>query len=61
MKMVMRLLAVAIPLAVVGCSSDVEEGEHVWKEQTQTIDKAKQVEQTIQQGLSQQMQQVDRK
>ena len=43
---------------VLGCSSEVEEGEHVWKEQTDTIEKAEQVEKMVDESLKDKMNQI---
>lgn len=45
-------------VSIVGCSTEVEEGEHVWKDQTRTIEEAKQLEDAMQQNLKQRMEQV---
>lgn len=56
---VTALLGIGI---LTGCSPDSEqankvpEGEHVWKQQTQTIDRARSVEQTLQIGADQKKQ-----
>jgi outer membrane biogenesis lipoprotein LolB len=57
-------LSLALGL-LVGCSPNSEqankvpEGEHVWKNQTQTIDRARNVEQTLQIGADQKKLQIE--
>ena len=52
------LLMLTSFLFVVGCS-DNKVDDHVWKEKTDTIEKAKEVEQLIQNTVQQQKQNID--
>ncbi len=54
----LALLPLMSLFLVVGCSDNKVE-DHVWKEQTDTIEKAKEVEQLIQNTFQQQKQNVD--
>jgi len=45
-------------LACTGCGNSEEEG-HIWKEQTDLIDKAGEVEETLLDASQQQRQQID--
>ena len=48
-------LLIALGLVVAGCSSEDSEGkEHVWKDQVETIDKAREVEGMILDAAKQQ-------
>ena len=60
----MKLLGLVILLMfVAACSDDVQkvdgEQDHVWKEQTDMIDKAKDVEQLLNNAAAQQRQLID--
>ncbi len=62
--MMMKLLLVVFAmLCLVACSDDnkVPEGEHVWKEQTEMIDKAKDIEALINQSAQQQRELIEQK
>jgi len=58
------MICVLLPglLSLAGCSDDgqVAKGEHVWKEQTKALDKAKEVEKMLQKSAMNQMKQADR-
>lgn len=59
-----RILLVMLLISVMAACSDqnqLEEGDHVWKEQTQMIDKAKDVEQLINKTAEQQQQLIEQK
>ena len=63
--MTKQLAMIGIGLLVLsGCSQDEEaskvpEGEHVWKGTTQTIDRARAVEQTLDAGAQERKQQLE--
>lgn len=45
MNNILRISVIALAFGIAGCSGEDEEREdHVWQEQTETIDTAKQVE-----------------
>jgi hypothetical protein len=55
MRAILRLTAPAVLLLVCACSSDQDlQGEHVWKEQTDTIQKAEDVQEILQDAAQQQ-------
>ncbi|GEM_PF-6184378 len=46
-----RVLVLIMAMLASACGQqDIEDGEHVWKEQMQTMDKAREVEQTLQEA-----------
>ena len=51
-------LVIIVAAFLVACSNDAENG-HVWKDQTDMIDKAKGVEDTLNKSNQQQRQQID--
>jgi hypothetical protein len=53
------LILLTLFLLASGCSDDKKVEEHVWKEKTDTIQKAKEVEQLIQEAAKQQQQKAD--
>ena len=55
----MMCLKLMVLVSLVGCGSDekVAKGEHVWKEQTKALDKAKAVEKTLMDSARQRLQQ----
>ena len=57
------LLFAIVAAAVTGCSSEApeqsEDQRHVWSEQTDTLDRAREVEQTLQQGAARQRQALE--
>ncbi|TNG01271.1 MAG: hypothetical protein EP297_02670 [Gammaproteobacteria bacterium] len=56
-ELVVLLCAVSL---LTGCSGDEpEKGDHVWKEQTDTLERAKGVEQTIQNTFDQNRKKLD--
>ena len=57
MRLIFPLLLIPF-LFVIGCSDNKVE-KHVWKEKTDTIEKAKGVEQLIQNTVQQQKQNID--
>ena len=61
-KMHLYLLILPITLLLSGCSDErdkVAEGEHIWKDQTQALEKAQEVEQIVQGAHTQQRQLID--
>lgn len=57
-----KLLLFLFVLLVSACSDErdkVAEGEHVWKDQTQALEKAQAVEQIVQDASAQQRQLID--
>lgn len=46
-------LFLALGLVLAGCSDDQESTEHVWKDQVETIDKAREVEDTLKDAADQ--------
>lgn len=52
------LAPIVLTMAIAACSSDPDDGqtdeEHVWKEQTETIDKAREVETILKRKQQQQ-------
>lgn len=62
MMTVKHLLAcVAFSFLLTACSSDSGDGEHVWKEQTDTIDKAKEVESVMKQAAEDQAKMIEQR
>lgn len=59
MSRLVRILRVLPFLVAAGCSSG-EDGDHVWKGQVDTIDKAKAVEKTVQDGFEQRREIMER-
>ncbi len=65
--MIKKIIILATALMLVSACSDDEQGssedkgsgDHVWKEQTQTIDKAKEVEGLLQNAADQQRKAID--
>jgi len=57
MKQLLPLIVLSV-LVCTGCGNPEEEG-HIWKEQTDLIDKAGEVEQTLLDASRQQRQQID--
>ena len=65
--MIKKIIFLATALMLVSACSDDEQGssegklsgDHVWKEQTQTIDKAKEVEGLLQDDADQQRKAID--
>lgn len=53
------LLLVLMSLLACGSDEELAKGNHVWKEQTKAIDKAKEVEKMLQQRAMQHMQKAD--
>jgi hypothetical protein len=54
MRIAFRLLVPAMLLLSCACSADRDlDGEHVWKEQTDTIEQAEEVEQMLQDATQQ--------
>lgn len=60
MKYPLLVVSLFSLLGAVACSSDLEEGDHVWKEQTDAIDKAKAVEKSIQEAFERNKKQMDK-
>jgi hypothetical protein len=58
----LRMMASAILMtALMACSGqDVEEGEHVWKEQERALERARETEQQMQDGFERQREEIDR-
>lgn len=59
MKTLFISLALLGLAASQGCSSETDNGDHVWREQTDAIDKAKAVEQSLQDAVTRQKKQID--
>ena len=57
----MLVIVLLIPLILRGCPDDEDKkvGDHVWKEQTDTIKKADEVNQLIQDAAIKQQQEID--
>ena len=55
----MRVGLVVLIVALLGACSDPKENGHVWKEQTDMLDKAKGVEDLLNKSNQQQRQQID--
>lgn len=54
-------LVAAAALVLMACSGqDVDEGEHVWKEQTRALERAEEAEKEIQEGFEQRAREIER-
>ena len=61
MRMVQMMAMAVMVCALAGCSGkSPDQGEHVWKEQTDTIKKAQQVDDVLKQSADQQRAQMER-
>ena len=61
MKKAWVLILVMIFVAACADDNKVAEGEHVWKEQTEMIDKAKDIEQLINDAAQQQRREIEQR
>ena len=59
MSRLLILLTVCSSLVMTGCGDGQPQREHVWKEQTDTIDKAKDTEQMIKDAAARQRQALE--
>ncbi|NIR59163.1 MAG: hypothetical protein GWO02_06415 [Gammaproteobacteria bacterium] len=59
-KLMTAVVVLALLTLLVGCSREQsEEGDHVWREQVETLDRARSVEQTIGEAQERQRREID--
>lgn len=61
MKILKLLYPLLLVLPLTSCSDDKQAGDHVWKEQTATIDKAKDVESAMMKAAEERAKSLERK